>query len=126
MTGQDPIVFCILLRQSLHLSTEQIAHCAADAVQYLLIRYFTLQIVAAKTHEPELTDNQWLKTTTEWLSSHSAKSLVVLPEEEWVRAKSECSESKMLFCLKDRKGTEIALIFRPLHLSELPPHLCHF
>lgn len=120
----DPIVLYIVLRQSLKLDEDQISHCSANAVQHIMLKYFTWQLVGAKAHQPSLFNDEHVKSTTKWLGSRSKKAIVSVNEEVWFQLKADFKLGHDLFCLKDIESdsvdTETTLVFWPLPYSQIP------
>jgi hypothetical protein len=125
MNVDEPIVLYIVLRQSLQLNKYQTAHFTADAVQQLLIRYFTLQVLAVKTGDKlaSVCKPDHLNTTTMWLGAQSPKRIVSADEDTWAKIKSQFALGMDLLCVKEKivePNTEAALVFWPTRESCLP------
>lgn len=122
MNGET-LILCIVLRQSLHADEDARAHYAANAVQHLLLKYFTLQVLAVKTHQAIQTTH--VADTTSWLASHSKKSIISVSDELWDRLRNECAKDS--FCLKDledeKSEVETTLVLWPTKMSCLPEYL---
>jgi hypothetical protein len=125
MNDNDPLVLYIVFRQSLQLDNNKTAYYAANAVEYLLMRYFTLQVVAVKSNLASLIHDGNLKATTTWLSSNSRKAIVCADDDVWNKLKSEFAVGKDLFCLKspDEAETETTLVLWPSKHSCIPSYL---
>lgn len=119
----EPIVLYIVLRQSLQLNADATSHCIANAIQHILLKYFTLQVLTVKTHHPLMEDR--VATTTKWLSSHSKKVIINADDDLWFKVKQELG--KDLFCLTDLEAdysdVETTLILWPLQDSLVPAYL---
>lgn len=127
MNSDDTIILYIILRESLHLDHEKTAHCAANAVQHIMLKYFTMQLLAVKTHLNTLANDDHVKTTTQWLSSQSKKSIISVSDSTWDKLKQEFSLGRDLFCLKDVESAETdietTLVFWPVRNSRVPEYL---
>lgn len=115
----DPIVVCIIFRQSLNLDNIEIACYTADAIQHILLKYFTLQVLAVKTSSPIIKNDSHLENTSKWLSSHSKKNIHTVNEEVWNKIITEFYNNKSCFFLKN-SNTETGLVFYPRHCSIIP------
>lgn len=124
MNVDDPIVLYIILRQSLQLDKYQTAHFTANAVQQLLLRYFTLQVLAVKTKDNLSASNMGrLESTNLWLSSQSKKRIVNADEQTWDKIRGEFVVGREVICLKEtvlEPETETAFVFWPSKYSCLP------
>lgn len=118
MNSDNTITLYIVLRKSLRLDNEQVAYCAANAVQHILLKYFMMQLLAVKTHLDTLSNDDRVKTTTKWLASQSKKTIVSVNDDTWEKLKHEFSSGKDIFCLKnieaaDNANAETTLVFWP-------------
>lgn len=124
MNVDDQIVLYIILRQSLQLDKYQTANFTANAVQQLLLRYFTLQVLAVKTKDNlSATNLDRLQVTNLWLSSQSKKRIVNADEDVWNKIKSDFAVGREVLCLKEtvvEPETETAFVFWPSKFSCLP------
>jgi len=119
MNSDETIILYIILRESLHLDNEKIAHCVANAMQHIMLKYFMMQILAVKVRS-SFADNDAVQTTTKWLASQSKKIIISVDDEDWNTLKQEFSLGKDIFCLKDLEGVESTLIFWPSKCSRVP------
>lgn len=125
MNAQDPIVLHIILRQSLQFNNSKTTYCVANAVQHILLKYFTLQVLSVKTHNSSLIKEDYLKDTTKWLSSQSKKTVLSVDENVWCKIKHDFLLGKDIFSLKemDNSDVETTLIMWPIKQSTLPSYL---
>lgn len=121
MNVDDPLVLYIILRQSLSLDNNKTAYYAANAVQFILMKYFTLQVLAVKTNLNSLVNDTHVKMTTNWLASRSLKSIITVNDDIWENIKQKFNIGTDLFCLKDPNLSEIetTLVFWPIKYSNI-------
>jgi hypothetical protein len=123
MNRDETIILYIILRESLHLDNDKTAHCAANAVQHIMLKYFMMQLLAVKTNLDTLANNDNVKITTQWLSSESKKTIISVNDNIFDKLKDEFSVGKDIFCLKDIecKDTDIetTLVFWPTKNSRV-------
>lgn len=127
MDPEDTIILYIILRQSLQLNEVETAVYIANAMQHILFKYFTLQLLAVKTSAPSLVNDKHLQITTKWLSSKSKKHIVSADEEIWLKLKNDFNAGKDFFAIKSEEvaqaDVETALVFWPEKYSLIPDYI---
>lgn len=124
MHNDDAVILYILIKQSLGLGNEQVAYCAADAVEHILVKYFMLQVLAVK-HKPFKVkgniDNH-LCLTTNWLGSNSKKTILVINDETWNSVKNNFQAGIDVFCLKNHEinDSESTMVLWPEKYANIP------
>ena len=119
----NEIIFYIFLRKSLGLGTSQIACCAASAVQQLLMKYFALQVIAAKLKSEQLAHDAHILITTNWLSSHATKELRLVQDDIFDQIKGDFVLGKEIFAIKNSNNIEVALFLFPHKIETIPQYI---
>ncbi len=124
MHADTPILY-IVLRKSLQLNDTKVALCVADAMQRMMLRYFTLQVIAVKAHLNSLDHSHHIRLTTKWLSSQSEKSIISVSDDIWERLKDDFEVGNSCYCLKslDPKHIETTLVLWPIRFGDTPSYL---
>lgn len=120
-------ILYIILRGSLHLDTHQTNYCIANAVQHIMLKYFTLQVLSVKAH---INSNNHLSDTSKWLATCSKKRIISVNDDVWDKLKAEFNVGKDVFCLKNEvvsvgKEIETTLIMWPSQYNNIPNYLKH-
>jgi len=125
----DPIVFYVVVKESLQMSPGKIAAQVGHATQHMLMRYFRTQVLKAKIHDDNhfpQTEIDHIKITTDWIARSSTKVILRASDQQWFDLKKEFGKS--LFIVRDEGRTEIepgetVLAFWPQFKSAAPPSL---
>ncbi len=101
------------------MSNKQLAIQCANAIQQILLKYFTMQVVAVKTHNASLAKDPHLQHTAQWINEHSPKNIVQADDTAWEEVKTSCSLGKELLLFKDAED-ETLLIYWPTPMDQIP------
>lgn len=116
----DSIILFLVVRKSLNMGTAQTAQQCADAVQYILMKYFKMQVLSVKLHN-EVAES--IKLTTQWLANHSNKCIFCANDEDWEKLKHQFTIGKDIFLVKDMLNqieSETVLVGWPIRYNCLP------
>ena len=102
----EQIVMYIVVRSSLGMSGGKIAAQVGHAVEKLMLRYFTVQVLSAKGFALNEDENINIKLTTQWIEkSGSNKIILSANEDQWSSLKEEYNKKN--FVVKDAGKTEV-------------------
>ncbi len=102
-------------------NAQKAPYYAAEAVQLILIKYFTLQLLSIKNHIPELSKLKAIEQTRKWLGSKCHKQIILVDVETWSRIETDFVVGQDLFFIKDIEiDINPALVFWP-NLNEFFP-----
>lgn len=124
MVDNEPFILFVVIKRSLQLNNHDTICCVADAVQCILMKYFTLQLLSAKMQNKSISTAAYVQNTTKWLASHSEKKMFLADDDDWEKVKSETTVGRDLFSINETivpdKKVEAALVFWPSKYSDLP------
>lgn len=123
MNEQDFILY-IILRGSLQIDNDHIIYYVADAIQHIMLKYFTLQVLSVKAN-CKFDEN--LSNTTKWLANNSKKHVAIVSDDIWNKIKNDFNTGKDIFSLKNdillEKNVETTLVLWPTQCSNIPNYL---